>query len=294
LRAGAGAALVLLIVDDLKLRLGGGSVALQAVSLGGQLCVDGREMVERGRALGTQAVPKLFGGLPMPLNEVRLDTPITAGSSVAGVVVFAALGGMAARSLWLMAARRGDAADDRHDADFGVYLAGVGACAALAYPLSCMVIPTAPPLMRYLLLVLLLPIGVAATFLSRERVPRWRAAAAAVFVGWAAFNAYDNVRVIRSARLAPPLNERRVLTDYLTANHLRYARAIYWDAYVVDFLSGEHVTAASVDLIRIPEYQQQVDSHAAEAVDLVRLPCSGGVRIASWCVISASRTTPRP
>jgi hypothetical protein len=291
----AGAALVWLVVNDLKLRLGGGSLALQAVSLGGQICGDRLDLIARSRALVTQAVPTLFGGLPMPLSGVRLDTPVIAGSSVVGGAVLIALAGMAARTFWLAARGGGNnsGADPRDD-DFGLYLAGVGACAAAAYPLSCSVIPTAPPLMRYLLLVLLLPIGLAVMFLRRERRPLLRTLAAAMFVSWAGFNLYDNVSVIRSARVTPPLNERRVLTDYLTTNHVRYARGMYWDAYVVDFMTAERVTTASVDLIRIPEYQQRVDAHSAEAVELVRLPCSGGVRIASWCVISASGTTPRP
>jgi len=72
--------------------------------------------------------------------------------------------------------------------------------------------------------------------------------------------------------------------DYLIGQRIRYARAIYWDAYVVDFLSGERVITASIDVIRIPEYQKQVDEHAYAAVNLERLPCTGARRIASWCV----------
>jgi hypothetical protein len=75
-----------------------------------------------------------------------------------------------------------------------------------------------------------------------------------------------------------------VLGDYLVNHRIRYARAIYWDAYVLDFLTRERVIAASVDVIRIDDYQRQVDEHAANAVLLERLPCEGGVRVASWCV----------
>ena len=87
-----------------------------------------------------------------------------------------------------------------------------------------------------------------------------------------------------SAARTPPPNEHRVLADYLVDHQIKYARAIYWDAYAVDFLSREQVIVASSDIIRIPEYQRTVDEHAAEAVRLSRLPCSGGATVASWCV----------
>jgi hypothetical protein len=301
-------ALVWLIVDDLKLRLEGGSLALQAASLGGQVCADPGDLRARAASLATNALPKLFGGAPMPLSALRMDTPLVAGSMVVGAVVGVALVAMTARSAWLVARRQLDGKLSRlvkgpgpyaerklsrlvkgpgpleagRDG-FGIYLAGVGACAALAYPWSCNVVPSAPPLMRYLLLALLFPVGIAIVFLQRERAPRLRAAAIAVFVFWGGANLADTIRLIRTSVVAPPLNERRVLTDYLTTHGIRYARANYWDAYVVDFLSQERIITASVDLVRIPEYQAKVDAHAKEAVSLDRLPCQGE-RIASWCV----------
>jgi hypothetical protein len=44
------------------------------------------------------------------------------------------------------------------------------------------------------------------------------------------------------------------------------------------------VITASTDIIRIPEYQDEVEAHAAEAPMLQRVPCSGDERVASWCV----------
>jgi len=82
----------------------------------------------------------------------------------------------------------------------------------------------------------------------------------------------------------PPGSEHRVLADYLVAHRIRYARAIYWDAYVIDFLTRERVITASVDIVRIPEYQKEVDLHGDAAVNLARLPCQGQERVASWCV----------
>ena len=39
-----------------------------------------------------------------------------------------------------------------------------------------------------------------------------------------------------------------------------------------------------VDIVRIADYQRQVDEHAESAVRLERLPCEGGERVASWCI----------
>ncbi len=208
----------------------------------------------------------------MPLLAVRMDTPASAGWPIVGIIVFATLAAMIVRSLWLMIASRPPRPDDREGPDFGIYLAGVGACAAMAYPLSCSVVPMGPPLMRYLLLTLLLPVGIGIAYLRRETVPLLRHAAAAVFVVWAGFNLYDNIGVIRASKTSPPLSEHRALADYLMANRIRYAHAIYWDAYVIDFLTQERVITASVDLVRIPDYQRQVQEHDKEAPDLVRFP----------------------
>jgi hypothetical protein len=146
------------------------------------------------------------------------------------------------------------------------------------------VILGAPPLLRYLLLALLLPIGCCAAFMQREPSPRLRNSVVVVFALWGAVNLWDNVRLVRASIQDPPGSEHRVLVDYLLQQRIRYARAIYWDAYMVDFLSGERVVTASVDIVRIPDYQQQVDEHAGAAVNLERLPCNGPRRVASWCV----------
>ena len=155
---------------------------------------------------------------------------------------------------------------------------------ALAYPLSCNVALHTPPLLRYLLLAILTPVGLSACLFARERAPLWRGMVVAAIVVWSTANLLDNVRLIRAAVADPPFSEHRALADYLVAHRIRYARAIYWDAYVVDFLSRERVIVASTDIIRIPEYQDEVQAHDADAVMLQRLPCTGNERVASWCI----------
>jgi hypothetical protein len=275
----AGFGLVWLIVDDLKMHLSGAPLALQVVSLGQQVCA-GEGLSRRAASVVLRALPALFGGLHAPLSAWRMNTPIEAGHAaiawLVGVTLIVIVGRLAINR---DPARRADP-----DQGFGPYLAWVGLFAACAYPLSCNVVYEYAPILRYILLALLLPVGLFAAFMAREQSPLLRTLVASVFVLWAAVNFVDNARLVVASVRQPPDNERRVLADYLTSRHVRYATAIYWDAYVVDFLSQERVIVASSDTIRIPEYQDEVEAHARDSVNLGRLPCAGYDTVASWCV----------
>lgn len=284
-RIAAGFGVIYLIVGLAKARTGSGGIGLQAASLAGQLCVTWRDLVEHGQALLTEALPTLFGMMPAPLSAFRMTTDLVAGAvwvwwlvigTLAVITVRLSRDSLTGEGLTVM--RQSDRAV------FARYLTLTGAFTALAYPLSCNVALHTPPLLRYLLLAVLIPIGLTAWFFARERSPLWRGLVAAALVVWSAANLADNIRLIRTAVADPPVSEHRALADYLVAHRIRYARAIYWDAYVVDFLSRERVTVASTDIIRIPEYQDEVEAHAADAVVLQRMLCSGDEQIASWCV----------
>jgi hypothetical protein len=165
----------------------------------------------------------------------------------------------------------------------------VGVFSVCAYPLSCNLSPGNPPIIRYLLIALLLPIGSFAMFMRREPSRRLRSLIATAFVLWAGINLYDHIRLIGASLVEPPWNEHRVLADYLVEHHIRYARAIYWDAYKLDFLTRERVTVSSLDVVRIEDYQRRVEDHADAAVTLQRQPCSGGTAVAAWCIQPPSR-----
>ncbi|PYR03926.1 MAG: hypothetical protein DMG00_25035, partial [Acidobacteria bacterium] len=168
----AGFAVIWLIVDDVKMHLAGGTLALQMASLRGQMCLDRAELIRHVRALLTEALPALYGARPMPLSAFRMNSPVATGWPIVGWIVLGALVVMLVR----IVVARGRAAPHscadgsfHSDSKFGLYLACVGAFTACAYPLSCNTGPGALPLFRYLLLALLLPIGIAADFFQRER-----------------------------------------------------------------------------------------------------------------------------
>ena len=97
----------------------------------------------------------------------------------------------------------------------------------------------------------------------------------AVFALWGAVNLAGNVRLVRASVSEPPSNEHREIADYLVSHQIRYARAIYWDAYAIDFLSRERVIVASVDLVRIPDYQRRVDENDAQRLQPAPRPVHG-------------------
>ena len=99
-----------------------------------------------------------------------------------------------------------------------------------------------------------------------------------VFVLWGTVNLADNVLMIREASVHPQPNPHAELTEFLLTHQIRYARASYWDAYVVDFLSGERVIVGSWGPSRIPEYERRVDAHREAAVNIERMPCEGQCR----------------
>jgi very-short-patch-repair endonuclease len=105
-----------------------------------------------------------------------------------------------------------------------------------------------------------------------------------VFVLWGSANLVDNVRVIRAAHTNPEASPHRELTEFLLSHQIRYARANYWDAYVVDFLSAERVIVASFGPARIPEYERDVNANREAAVHIERLPCEGWMQVANWCI----------
>src|SRR5204862_7789820 len=104
-----------------------------------------------------------------------------------------------------------------------------------------------------------LPIGCFAAFMAREPSARLRTAVIVVFLLWGTANLVDNLRVIREAYVNPQPNPHGELTEFLLSHQFRYARANYWDAYVVDFLSRERVLVSSDGPARIPEFEHRVD-----------------------------------
>jgi hypothetical protein len=275
-RAAAGFAAVWLVVDDAKMHLSGNSLALEAQQLGQLLCVGGWSLAFRARYVATEVWPLLIGGVRAPLDQYSLRSAAIVGSGAIGWLATAATLLVIVRVAWLWRSRPRTPA-----LAFPLYLALVGAIGLAAYTLTC---AYDFPIVRYFYIGVLLPIGAFAAFIGIERSAVARRATIAAFLVWGAANLADNARVIREASVHPEPDPHQELTDFLLSHEIRYARAGYWDSYIVDFLSKEHVIVASTGPVRIPEYQQLVDEHGYAAVNIERMPCEGQLHVAAWCI----------
>ncbi len=293
LTKGAGAfAAVWLLVEGLKRQVGvfgppGGAETPGALALGartvlGWLTFEGQPYVGRLRELVTWGLPDMLGVRAHQLSAYGLPVTLTAGSAIAAVALGGAALAIVVRAAWL--ARRPDARR-RAGLRFCVYLALVAIQTILAYGLNGGIAVGLPPVLRYALFALFLPVALLGAYFQIERSGRWQAAVALAIGVWATLNLADNARLLQQFEAVPPPRYRRVMADYLVARGIQYGRATYWDAYVIVFLSQERVMLASTEKVRIPAYQAQVEAHASTAVTLVREPCDEGVKVARWCVV---------
>lgn len=162
----------------------------------------------------------------------------------------------------------------RGQAAIGSFLFLVGMQAGAAYAITrCGIADVGTA--RYALLSVYAGLGLTALFFAYEPRRDWRWLATGVLMMWTAVSATAHVRLVREYLYQEPANSRRDLATYLVTNRIRYARADYWTAYVTTFLSRERVLLASTDMIRIDDYQRQVDAHRAEAVTVQTTPCAG-------------------
>jgi hypothetical protein len=239
----------------------------------------GAPYAARLQSLLSGGLPDLFGARPYVPLRYNVNSALTVGSHVAGVLLLVAL----AVCVWRLARGLTANAAWRRTA-FPAYLVIIAIEAVAAYGLNAGIDPAAPAVLRYVLFALLLPVGLLGGCFLVDGSVRWRLAVAGGVAAWAVLATSDNIRVLAEYRAAAPPSEFRALADSLVAHRIRYGTAQYWDCYVVDFLSRERVVLASTGAARISAYQAVVERNAARAVQVVRQPCAGGERVASWCI----------
>jgi hypothetical protein len=256
----------------------------QLQNLGARLRLSPADIPERGQALVARQLPRLLISGELP-GRAPTERPAWMRW------LFACLLMVCAIRVAILAARaavrpRGPSHDTRGDgtrqpleaAAFGWYVLAVGATAAATY---VAVRPADDGILRYVLLALFIPIGATAVWLALEP-RRWvRRATVAVVLGWGVMSGIDNARqLVRFAGGEP--NEIRALADGLVARNVRVARAPYWRAYKLTFLTAERVRVASSDYVRIEEYQRLAEQEGERLLDLREGPCPGGEFVAGW------------
>ena len=224
----------------------------------------------------------LLGTLPHPIVGSGIPDGFFAGSGWAGGAL--AIGALVCVVRLIRLSRGSGQGHDAAGSSLPLYLALIAGQTMLVYGLNGGIQIGAPPVLRYFLFALLLPVALFGAYFELEEARTWRTVVAILVAVWAGSNVWDNARLLRACALTPAPAHHRILADYLVDNGIRYARAGYWDSYVVTFLSAERVIVASSDTVRISAYQTLVDSHGPTAVALRRQPCTNGRRVDVWCV----------
>ncbi len=286
---------VVLLLKPLADLQGPGSAGLPLIR-GGQdsvslllarVYLDPSTLAPRLAAMVTDYFPLLIGLERFRPRAVVIQTDVVVGWSILQPL----MAGLAVVSIVLLIrdlVRRGLPANRAWL--FPAYLIAVGIIAGIAYPMARQL---SLATVRYGLLLLYLPVGVGALLLQRERAVAIRLLGATVLGTLAACAAIDHARVIAAARSNPPIPQMRTLADRLMADGTTSARADYWGAYVVTFLSDEAVKVASSDFERIVEYEVLADDQhvigpaRSGLVTLERRACPGGELVANWYICRA-------
>jgi hypothetical protein len=158
-------------------------------------------------------------------------------------------------------------------ADYALYLTAAGTIAIIAFVAGK---PVLAGYSRYVLLGLLTPIGLIATFLILEPSALARRSGAVLVVVWALMMAVDHVAIATSYIRYPDVNVNRVVAETLASDGTANAIAGYWRAYVITFYARERVRVASWDFVRIQAYQDEIATAGGRVVAIADRPCPGG------------------
>lgn len=188
------------------------------------------------------------------------------------LTLFAMLARIAQRSTVQGSAVHGAHAQGARRFSFAAYLLTIGVVVLFAFSLVRM--PTEGTL-RYVLLLLFIPMGLVATLLAVEPNRIVRLAVCALVGVWLVFSAVDHLAYSRRYLDGEPDDARR-LADALVDHGIAVARAPYWVAYKLTFLSAERVKIASTDVVRITEYQRLASAAGPSVPEIRRISESVG------------------
>jgi hypothetical protein len=255
----------------------GGSVEGNLATLGAAFCFSPGQAVHNVADLATSFLGLLLGPAPAPLSDAAVHSHVTQGVRgawpIAGlvlVVVLVRTGTRHAARLWRLRATP--------IVGLGAFLVLVGAQAVLVYAVSrCGPISTIT--LRYGLLGLFLPTGLALLCWSVEESRTWRGVLTATFALLLLINLWPHARLWHEqARHFTPPN-RVQLVEALEARGIRYARSDYWTAYYVDFISQERIIVGTHAQPRILAYERALAWHASDVVRIETTPCDSSPAI---------------
>ncbi len=245
---------------------GGGNLA----TLGGAFCFAPRQAWRNVMELGFSYLGVLWGTAPLPLAQGAVQSRLAQGLVWAwpafALVLLGTVArvGAGARTLW--------ASRSTPLVQLGLFLVLVGAQAVLVYAVSrCGLITVVT--IRYALLGVFLPTGVALLLWSVERRALPRRVVAGAFVAVAALNGWTHARLWHEQLTVPVVSTRALLGPALESAGVRYARSDYWTAYYVTFMTQERVIVGADAFSRIDIYERILARHADDVVPVSSQPC---------------------
>jgi hypothetical protein len=241
--------------------------------LSGAFCFAPQQALANVVGLGQWYLGLLFGAAPARISSAAVHSLVHQGASWLWPVLGLTLLSMAIRLAW--AWRSVWAARTAPAMQFAVFLVLVGTQSVVVYAISqCM--PITVLKLRYALLGIFLPTGLALAWWLVEPSRRLRHGALAVFVVLGAVNLSAHARLWHEQMTAPPVPSRAALTATLQARGVRFARSDYWTAYYVSFLSRERVVVGSTGFARVDLYERQILQHPEPVPVILTSPCEGG------------------
>ena len=245
-------------------------------ALASRVCVDPGLVVTGLGSLVTSYLPDLLGARPRLLGGFQINSVGYQGAAWLWPVLGAALVLMTLRLGWVMWRQR--VRPWQPSVRFATFLCAIGLQAALGHvALRCGEVTV--DTMRYSLLATFGAVGLVAAYLMLEPSRRLRTAAVLVTMAWAGVSVMGHARLTAEYVWHRPVDDRRVVADYLVEHGIRYARAGFWDSLRIVFYTNERAIVSSTTNVFLTEYQWLVNNQATGAPLLVRTPCEGGTPI---------------
>jgi phosphatidylglycerophosphate synthase len=232
------------------------------------------------RGFFVMQLPCLLGALERPLSAYNITSHLHAGHSLVYLAFFGWIGVVT----WQL--RRGRFGQLE---GFAVYLLLIGGGQALAF-LLFVPAPFDSTLLRYILPCLLAVCGLVA---FAWRKPELRGVTAAFVLTTCGANVWDHVRLLDEYIVHTPKRDLQRLAEVLVHANIRYARAGYWVAYDLSFITHQHVLVVPTSDDRIPRFDRVLQQHSSEVVTLAEHSCPAGMRAQSpalqWLVCEPSQ-----
>jgi phosphatidylglycerophosphate synthase len=212
----------------------------------------GSARIDNVRGFFVMQLPSLLGALERPLSAYNITSNLHAGHSVVYLAFFSWIGVV----MWQLRRVRVGQLEG-----FAVYLLLIGGGQALAF-LPCL-------------------LAVCGLVAFAWRMPELRGVTAAFVLTICGANVWDHVRLLDEYVVRTPQRELQRLAEVLVHANIRYARAGYWVAYDLSFITQQHVLVVPTSDDRIPRFDRILQQHSSEVVTLAEHSCPVGMRAQS-------------